>query len=205
MTDFICTFSLARTCYRNADIYLLDDPLSAVDAHVGTHLFKKCIGPNGYLARSNKTRILVTHQVHFLKDADWIVMLNDGKIEIQGTQSDMMKSGIDFAKLIGGSTDKTAAVQLSRQSSIASVVSDQSSTTDGENDDGNVREKDEGLKMEETSKGKVKGSIAWNYFSAGAHWMVLITLAFSFIIVQAFVSGADYWVFVWYVMHRRGV
>lgn len=71
------TFSLARACYRNADIYLLDDPLSAVDAHVGTHIFNECIGPKGYLAQSEKTRILVTHQVHFLKEADWIVVLND--------------------------------------------------------------------------------------------------------------------------------
>lgn len=69
--------SLARACYRNTDIYLLDDPLSAVDAHVGAHMFDKCIGPKGFLARKNATRILVTHQVHFLHEADWIVILND--------------------------------------------------------------------------------------------------------------------------------
>lgn len=68
---------MARACYRNTDIYLLDDPLSAVDAHVGAHMFDKCIGPKGYLARTNATRILVTHQVHFLNKADWIVILND--------------------------------------------------------------------------------------------------------------------------------
>lgn len=68
---------MARACYRNADIYLLDDPLSAVDAHVGTHIFDKCIGPNGYLAQLNATRILVTHQVHFLKEADWLIVLNN--------------------------------------------------------------------------------------------------------------------------------
>ncbi|XP_037037714.1 multidrug resistance-associated protein 4-like isoform X1 [Bradysia coprophila] len=193
--------NLARTCYRNADIYLLDDPLSAVDAHVGAHLFNKCIGPGGYLARTNKTRILVTHQVHFLKDADWIVMLNDGKIEVQGTQSDLANSGIDFAKLIGGSTEKAAdktVGQITRQSSTTSVASNKTSQSDSENEgDGKVGGKDEGLQMEETSKGKVKGSVAWNYFSAGGHWMILIVLALSFLIVQVFVSGADYWVFVW--------
>lgn len=187
---------MARTCYRNADIYLLDDPLSAVDAHVGAHLFNKCIGPNGYLARSNKTRILVTHQVHFLNDADWIVMLNDGQIEVQGTRSDLAASGIDFAKLIGVSTDKSVG-RISRQSSITSMGSSHSSQSEGENDDGNVKEKDEGLQMEETSKGKVKGSVGWNYFSAGGHWMILFVLALSFLVVQMLVSGADYWVFVW--------
>lgn len=60
-----------------ADVYLLDDPLSAVDPHVGRHLFNECIGPRGRLACQNATRILVTHQVHFLKDADWLVVLRN--------------------------------------------------------------------------------------------------------------------------------
>lgn len=68
---------MARSVYREADVYLLDDPLSAVDAHVGRHLFDEVIGPSGRLARRRATRILVTHQVHFLKEADWVVVLND--------------------------------------------------------------------------------------------------------------------------------
>lgn len=75
---FYCfCFSLARALYRRADIYLIDDPLSAVDTHVQSHLFDECIGPKGFLARENATRILITHQVHFLKDADWIIVLKD--------------------------------------------------------------------------------------------------------------------------------
>lgn len=70
-------FSLARATYRSADIYLLDDPLSAVDAHVGRHLFDQCIGPKSRLSRTRSTRILVTHQVHFLKDADWLVFIRN--------------------------------------------------------------------------------------------------------------------------------
>lgn len=68
---------LARAVYRQADIYLLDDPLSAVDSHVGAHLFHKCLGRKGYLAQLNTTRILVTHQIHFLKDADWLIFLQN--------------------------------------------------------------------------------------------------------------------------------
>lgn len=74
---FFPNFSLARALYRKSDIYLIDDPLSAVDTRVQSHLFNNCIGPNGFLARQNATRILVTHQVHFLKEADWIVVLNN--------------------------------------------------------------------------------------------------------------------------------
>lgn len=69
--------SLARAIYRRSDIYLLDDPLSAVDSHVGAHLFSKCIGPNGRLARLGGTRVLVTHQVHFLRHADWVLVLEN--------------------------------------------------------------------------------------------------------------------------------
>lgn len=65
--------NLARAVYRNADIYLLDDPLSAVDTHVAKHLYQECV--NGFLA--NKTRILVTHQVHHLKDASKLIILNN--------------------------------------------------------------------------------------------------------------------------------
>lgn len=58
-------------------MYLIDDPLSAVDAHVQSHLFQKCLGPNGFLAQENSTRILVTHQLQFLREADWIVVLKE--------------------------------------------------------------------------------------------------------------------------------
>lgn len=75
MTIFV--FSLARAVYQSADVYLLDDPLSAVDPHVSKHLFNECIGPKGRLAKMNATRILVTHQVHFLRDADWLVVLRN--------------------------------------------------------------------------------------------------------------------------------
>lgn len=59
-------------------------------------------------------------------------------------------------------------------------------------------EEDKGLQMEESSKGKIKGSISWKYYSAGAHWSVLFVLASLFVFVQMFTSGADYWVSVWY-------
>lgn len=64
--------NLARAVYRQADIYLLDDPLSAVDARVAKHLFEKCI--QQYLG--GRTRILVTHQLQFVKQADTIVVLD---------------------------------------------------------------------------------------------------------------------------------
>jgi ABC-type multidrug transport system fused ATPase/permease subunit len=62
-----------RTVYKVADIYLLDDPLSAVDTHVGRHLFDDCICD--FL--QGKTRLLVTHQLQYLQAADNIVILSN--------------------------------------------------------------------------------------------------------------------------------
>ncbi|XP_067909266.1 canalicular multispecific organic anion transporter 1 isoform X2 [Heterodontus francisci] len=75
--------SLARAAYSAADIIILDDPLSAVDAHVGKHIFEKVIGPNGLL--KDKTRILVTHGVTFLPQMDEIVVLVDGGVSEVGS------------------------------------------------------------------------------------------------------------------------
>ena len=75
--------SLARAVYSNADIVVLDDPLSAVDAHVGKHIFDSVIGPNGLL--KEKTRVFVTNSLSFIPECDNIVYLNEGKIEDSGT------------------------------------------------------------------------------------------------------------------------
>lgn len=68
--------NLARAVYKDADIYLLDDPLSAVDTHVGKHLFDQCIG--GYL--KNKCVVLVTHQLQYLSNVHCIYLLEEGEV-----------------------------------------------------------------------------------------------------------------------------
>ncbi|XP_072483308.1 ATP-binding cassette sub-family C member 2 [Notamacropus eugenii] len=88
--------SLARAVYNNSDIYILDDPLSAVDSHVGKHLFNKVIGPNGLL--KDKTRILVTHGIHFLPQVDEIVVLANGAIVEKGSYSALLANRATFAK-----------------------------------------------------------------------------------------------------------
>ncbi|GFO38359.1 multidrug resistance-associated protein 1 [Plakobranchus ocellatus] len=90
--------SLARAVYQNADLYLLDDPLSAVDAHVGKHIFQKVIGPDGII--SNKTRIMVTHGMHWLPMVDAVIVMNQGKITGAGTYKELMDCGGTFAQLV---------------------------------------------------------------------------------------------------------
>ena len=72
--------ALARACYTQSDIALLDDPLSAVDTHVGAHIFQSCVC--GLL--SDRTRMLATHQMQYLPAADWVVVMEAGHISHQG-------------------------------------------------------------------------------------------------------------------------
>ena len=84
--------SLARAVYSDADIYILDDPLSAVDPDVAVKIFKKCI--NGYL--KDKWRILVTHQVQYLKEIEKIWLVDNKTIKLQGSYSYLQEQGMDF-------------------------------------------------------------------------------------------------------------
>uniref|UniRef100_A0A669PUM0 ATP binding cassette subfamily C member 2 n=1 Tax=Phasianus colchicus TaxID=9054 RepID=A0A669PUM0_PHACC len=101
--------SLARAVYNDADIYILDDPLSAVDAHVGKHLFEHVLGPKGLLQK--KTRILVTHSISFLPQADNIVVLVAGTVSEHGSYNTLLANRGAFAQFLNsyGSQEEDAA------------------------------------------------------------------------------------------------
>lgn len=84
--------ALARACYADADVYLLDDPLSAVDAHVGRHLFDSCLCD----LLAGKTRILVTHQLQHLAAADLVAVVKHGAISDIGSYDELVARGVDF-------------------------------------------------------------------------------------------------------------
>ncbi|KAK8766469.1 hypothetical protein V5799_006750 [Amblyomma americanum] len=90
--------SLARAVYSGSDIYFFDDPLSAVDSHVGKHIFDKVIGPKGLLRK--KTRILVTHRLAVLPQVDTVVVLGDGKISDVGTYDELLTRGGAFSDFL---------------------------------------------------------------------------------------------------------
>ncbi|CBZ27157.1 putative ABC transporter [Leishmania mexicana MHOM/GT/2001/U1103] len=92
--------SLARAVYANRDVYLLDDPLSALDAHVGERVVEECF--LGALA--GKTRVLATHQVHVVPRADYVVALSDGRVEFSGSSADFMRTPF-YASLAAAEAD----------------------------------------------------------------------------------------------------
>ncbi|XP_052851266.1 multidrug resistance-associated protein 1 isoform X5 [Drosophila gunungcola] len=117
--------SLARAVYSDADLYLLDDPLSAVDSHVGKHIFEEVIGPKGMLAR--KSRVLVTHGVTFLPQVDSIYVLKMGEISESGTFDQLVKNKGAFADFIiqhlqDGNEEEEELNQIKRQISSTGDV-----------------------------------------------------------------------------------
>ncbi|XP_039751037.1 multidrug resistance-associated protein 1 isoform X1 [Pararge aegeria] len=90
--------SLARAVYFDAENYYLDDPLSAVDSHVGKHIFDKVIGPSGLL--KDKTRVWVTHNVSYLAQTDHILVLRDGEVSEAGTYQQLLEKKGAFAEFL---------------------------------------------------------------------------------------------------------
>lgn len=125
-----------------------------------------------------------------------------GKIEIQGTPNDLVKSGLDFSKYFGPDEDPDDSKEMEnrqqlRKMSTASNISSETSNFGSEIFRGIGDVEDKGVQMEESSKGKVKGSISFGYFTAGAHWSVIFILASSCLVTQILASLSDYWLSVW--------
>ncbi|XP_077300828.1 ATP-binding cassette sub-family C member 4-like [Arctopsyche grandis] len=186
--------NLARAIYREADVYLLDDPLSAVDAHVGRHLFNECI--SHYL--KEKTVVLVTHQLHYLHGADMIVIMKNGSVENTGSYDQLVSSGANFSSLLS-SLQETKTVDVDdkthTRTKLKRAVSQVStaSTTKSENDDENAEE----LEEEEQLKGKMSTSVYFSYWRAGGSIFFVFFMVFVMILGQISASISDYWVTYW--------
>ncbi|KAK5459740.1 ATP-binding cassette glutathione S-conjugate transporter ycf1 [Exophiala xenobiotica] len=122
--------ALARAVYARADVYLLDDVLSAVDQHVGRHLINNVLGTNGLL--SGKTRILATNSIPVLKEADYMYLIRDGSILEKGTYQQLMAMRGEVANLIRTSTsEEDPGSEGERSPSIEATDSDESTTVVG--------------------------------------------------------------------------
>lgn len=195
--------NLARAVYRQADVYLLDDPLSAVDAHVGRHLFDNCI--KDFL--KDKIVILVTHQLQYLPTADQIVILDHGVIEGVGTYESLRDSGLDFAKLLPkgeevveedaslhrsiSRTSKDSRIAYRRQESVVSFTSKESEMED----------LDDFVEQAQPEEKRGEGRIGMTYYkayfkAAGGYFITIIVISF-FILAQLCASVSDYFLSYW--------
>ncbi|KAI3842626.1 hypothetical protein MKX03_027290 [Papaver bracteatum] len=101
---------LARALYQDADIYLMDDPFSAVDAHTASTLFKEYV--MGSL--SGKTVVLVTHQVDFLPEFNSILLMSDGEILHAAPYDMLLASSKEFSELVNAHKDTMGSERLTR-------------------------------------------------------------------------------------------
>ncbi|XP_024179439.1 ABC transporter C family member 8 isoform X2 [Rosa chinensis] len=104
---------LARAVYSDADIYLLDDPFSAVDAHTAAILFHDCVMD----ALAKKTVILVTHQVEFLSEVDKILVMERGQVTQSGSYESLLTAGTAFEQLVNAHRDAVTTLGPSNNQS----------------------------------------------------------------------------------------
>ncbi|XP_054864676.1 multidrug resistance-associated protein 4 isoform X2 [Amphiprion ocellaris] len=191
--------NLARAVYQDADIYLLDDPLSAVDAEVGRHLFEQCIC--GLL--KNKPRILVTHQLQYLKAADQIVVLKEGHMVAKGTYTELQQSGVDFTSLLKKdeedeqqqpAQDIPARSRTLSQNSVLSQTSSVQSVMDG---DSLPAEPVQTLAEESRAQGTIGVRLYVKYLRAGASIVTLLAAIVLNLLAQGAYIMQDWWLAYW--------
>jgi ATP-binding cassette, subfamily C (CFTR/MRP), member 1 len=183
--------SIARAIYADHDIFLFDDPISALDAHVGQNVMEKCIV--NYL--SKKTRILVTHALQYLSYADRILYMENGEIKWQGTYEEVTHQ--DFFTDLRVKMKTKEEVEKSTEESAEKIVD-----TDGEKvklieEVKKQKEVKRITKDEDKEEGEVKREVYLTYIKYMGGWCLFF---FVFIVMatwQVLRGGADLWLTHW--------
>ncbi|XP_003747550.2 canalicular multispecific organic anion transporter 2-like [Galendromus occidentalis] len=185
--------SLARAVYQNKDVYLLDDPLSAVDAHVGSAIFRDVIGNCGMLR--SKTRIFVTNMLSILPFVDRIVFLKDGRIVEQGTYIDLKNSTAEFADFLKEHASSSSQNQTRIDPESSPVSPNQRSMSISSIE--STREANDALIMEEVMEsGNVKFSVYRRYFSKVGS-LLCLSIIIGFAGARTFDVMAGLWLSEW--------
>ncbi|KAI5634802.1 ABC transporter domain-containing protein [Phthorimaea operculella] len=191
-------YIIVGTLEAKINVYLLDDPLSAVDANVGRQLFEGCI--SGYMR--GRTRILVTHQIHFLKAADYIIVLNEGTIENMGTFDELISTGKEFATMLnalGEGKDKDTESDTSGASHDSKKMLRVLSTVSTTGETGEKLEEFAAQKVaaEERSSGNLKWAVVSGYFRSGGNWCFVFFVVFMILMAAVSAGSVDYWISFW--------
>ncbi|XP_056294942.1 ATP-binding cassette sub-family C member 5 isoform X1 [Pseudoliparis swirei] len=189
--------SLARALYSERPILLLDDPLSAVDACVGSHIFHKAIRG----AAKGKTVLFVTHQLQYLSDCDKVILMKDGRIAEHGTHAELMGKERDYASLFN-SMQQENLVKDNLKNKWHGADAD-AAKADGAVVNAMVRPKMESMKGERLMKAEEKGSgaVAWSvygaYIKAAGGPMVFILNIFLFLSTTGSIAFSNWWLSYW--------
>ncbi|KAK4181284.1 P-loop containing nucleoside triphosphate hydrolase protein [Triangularia setosa] len=190
--------TLARAIYSRAGILVLDDIFSAVDAHVGRHIFENCL--NGELA-TGRTRILVTHHVALCEPkTKYLVELGDGGVLNAGLLSELRQEGA-LQKI---KSHEQSSEDIEADESVTAVNSDVSTDDDGNEDAGNTLQKvmsktaaRKFVEEESREKGAVKTRVYSAYLNASGGWIYWTFAALVFSLTQGFTLGRSWWLKIW--------
>ncbi|XP_020591769.1 LOW QUALITY PROTEIN: ABC transporter C family member 3-like [Phalaenopsis equestris] len=196
---------IARALYQDADIFLFDDPFSAVDAHTGSHLFKECL--LGVLA--SKTIVYVTHQVEFLPTADLILVMKDGMITEMGKYNDIITSGRNLMELVGAHKEALSVlVNMELAKDNSSNIEDDSSANsksseqtldeakkDAPNSKADETEIQKGqlVQEEEREKGRVGFWVYWKYITKAYKGALVPLILCAQMLFQVLQIASNYW------------
>ncbi|KAM7423643.1 hypothetical protein PAMA_000139 [Pampus argenteus] len=207
--------SLARAVYSNKDIFLLDDPLSAVDAHVGKHIFEECIKKE----LQGKSVVLVTHQLQYLEFCDDILVLEDGEVRELGNHQTLMTANRRYAQLISNyqmeqsKTEKEDEEETSpqdhaqlnvelRDRADSGIVNPAFDMSD-EKDDGNAANKnpaeagDQLVSQESSSEGAVSRRIYHQYCQAAGGYIVTFLVILNIFLMIGSTAFSNWWLSYW--------
>ncbi|KAK1404981.1 ABC-type xenobiotic transporter [Heracleum sosnowskyi] len=194
---------IARALYQDADIYLFDDPFSAVDAHTGSHLFKECL--LGLL--ESKTVIYITHQVEFLPAADLILVMKGGRIAQSGKYGDILNLGSEFMELVGAHKTALSALDSMNANSVSKDLNvGEGSNMGGDEGSKETRKVEDGkppedlagpkgqiVQEEEREKGRVGFIVYWKYITTAYGGALVPFILLSQILFQILQIGSNYW------------
>lgn len=185
----LCRVAIARAVYSQADIVILDDCLSAVDAHTAKHLYEHCL-TGEYM--KHRTVILVTHHVGLcIRAASYVVAMKDGQVESSGAPVEVINSGAlgeDFNLLEDIETGNEAE---SEEGPIPIVQATLTNTANQKDGHGKL------TKDEERAEGGVKLSVYKAYIMASGGYIFWVLILSLFCLAQGSVVGQDYWIRVW--------
>ncbi|CAH0712839.1 unnamed protein product, partial [Brenthis ino] len=200
--------SLARCVYQHADVYLLDDPLAAVDAKVAQAIYEECV--RGFLR--DKATVLVTHHVQYARHAANVCVMRSGKIVAQGTYHELKNGVTEFEKLIemgekveeeklkkAATFEKVETIEHNQKLRSQRSMSEVSQLSFNMDLDNNLSPKYEG---ETQNKGSVDFAVYLNYIKSGGGSLTIILLCSLFILAQIFYSSTDIWLKEWVNMEE---
>ncbi|KAF8624506.1 hypothetical protein AX15_005822 [Amanita polypyramis BW_CC] len=183
--------NICRSIYRDAEIQILDDPLSALDAHVGQAVFRNVLQN----AAAGKTRILVTHGLHFLPQVDYIYVVFDGRIAEHGTYADLMAAeNSEFARYMTEFGGKGDDEEEKKQKKDIEQVGE------SKEEKGPKKNAVRGaalMQVEERNTGAIPWSVYKTYISAAKGPVVIPFFLFSVALLQGATVMSSYWLVYW--------